>query len=167
MNETDDVDEGLVDVSKICHDCYVLPGKKHEQGCDVEHCMLCGHQAICCDCIYVVNGIDPSTLEQTHPEIYENGPTDELWVKYDEAVAAIGGPEIWTGEFVGSAECREFGWYNRWLDAEHTRWETCKAEAEGARPALDRLSESEASGLISWSREKRRWMKSEGVAAHG
>lgn len=33
-----------------CHDCGVLPGKAHQQGCDQEVCAYCGLQAIGCGC---------------------------------------------------------------------------------------------------------------------
>ena len=35
---------------KRCPDCGVLPGLKHEDGCDVAICTICGQQCICCDC---------------------------------------------------------------------------------------------------------------------
>ena len=35
---------------KICPDCCALPGRMHEDGCDVEQCSVCGSQRICCNC---------------------------------------------------------------------------------------------------------------------
>ena len=33
-----------------CHDCNVLVGEVHYEGCDVERCAHCLKQAIGCDC---------------------------------------------------------------------------------------------------------------------
>jgi hypothetical protein len=33
-----------------CHDCDVLPGEIHHEGCDVERCPFTGIQRIGCDC---------------------------------------------------------------------------------------------------------------------
>jgi hypothetical protein len=67
-----------------CHDCYAEPGQFHIPGCDMEICQRCGGQAISCDCIYVVNGIDPDTMEDDYPEIWTRGPTDEMYDKFNK-----------------------------------------------------------------------------------
>jgi hypothetical protein len=33
-----------------CHDCYVLKGQYHTEGCDVEMCPKCRGQLMCCGC---------------------------------------------------------------------------------------------------------------------
>jgi hypothetical protein len=33
-----------------CPDCNVVPGGRHHQNCDQEHCPKCGGQLISCDC---------------------------------------------------------------------------------------------------------------------
>lgn len=33
-----------------CHDCAVIKGQFHVEGCDVERCPVCGAQAMGCDC---------------------------------------------------------------------------------------------------------------------
>lgn len=35
-----------------CHDCAVIKGELHVQGCDGERCPACGGQVIGCDCSY-------------------------------------------------------------------------------------------------------------------
>ena len=66
-------------------------------------------QAISCNCIYVVCGMDPDLLDIKHPEIFENGPTDEMYATWCKEWAHRRVP--WSGEYPGAAECREYGFW--------------------------------------------------------
>lgn len=35
---------------KPCHDCKAIAGMRHQPGCDVERCSVCGGQRIQCNC---------------------------------------------------------------------------------------------------------------------
>jgi hypothetical protein len=92
-----------------CHDCGAKPGEFHQSGCDVERCARCGHQAIACNCIYEVCGMDVETMEFDHPDVYTGGPTQAMQVIW---AAQWGHKRLpWTGKWPGEAECEEFGWY--------------------------------------------------------
>lgn len=66
------------------------------------------------------------------------------------------GQDIWTGEWPGVAECREFGWYGRWAGERLSGpWSRCGPGEPGATEDLNRLaSEQEA----RWDRKQRRWV---------
>lgn len=148
-----------------CGDCGVKPGELHQHGCDVERCALCGGQAFSCECIYTANGME--NLEEDHPEIFENGPTDDMYPAFDALVEKYGGRLPWTGEFPGSMECREFNLWCRWVDMpkDHvcTRrwadcrgkhgWVTCDKSHPDAREDLNRLAE-----IAEWDKVKRRFV---------
>lgn len=120
-----------------CGDCGAAPGQAHKPGCDVERCALCGGQRISCGCVYEVCGIGCDTLETTHPEVYEDGPTDEMIACYDVVVRLAGGPLVWTGEWPGVAECRELGWYAVLIPGRG--WVRCEKGTPGASEDLNRL----------------------------
>ena len=130
-----------------CHDCGAKPGELHEPGCDTDRCPRCGGQQISCSCIYIVNGMDPATLEEDHPDIFSNGPTDEMYERFD----AEWGPRRlpWTGEYPGSAECREYGFWCYWDENRLTPWVRCDADHPKAGPDLNRLMTS-----CRWDAEK-------------
>lgn len=113
-----------------CNDCGVRPGEAHQEGCDVARCMLTGEQRIQHDC-----GPHCGTCSCT--------PCD---------------PDIWSGEWPGVAECREFGWYSIWVKPgpgeQYGKWVRASADHPEARADLNRLM-TEA----RWSPELKRWVK--------
>jgi hypothetical protein len=48
-----------------CPDCYVEPGRKHQQGCDVERCSVCGGQRLMCEGTEECEGHDPKLVKWT------------------------------------------------------------------------------------------------------
>jgi hypothetical protein len=79
------------------------------------------------------------------------------------------GHDVWTGEWPGTTECREFGWYSRWADdagqpidyatgglerIQAGHWEQCGPGDPGAGPDLNRLHGHET----RWDRERQRWV---------
>jgi hypothetical protein len=72
---------------ELCPDCLTAPDMPHRQGCDVERCRLCGHQALSCGC---------------HDRFSDRD--------YRREVALAGGRLHWTGEWPGTEECRRLGW---------------------------------------------------------
>jgi hypothetical protein len=118
---------------KPCRDCGVEPGEYHQYGCDVARCPRCGHQAISCGCIYEVCGIDPRDLEETHPEIWTGGPTEEMYEKWDAEWGSR--RQVWTGLWPGTLECREYGFWSIWGPP----WIRVEADTPGASEDLNRL----------------------------
>jgi hypothetical protein len=136
-----------------CPDCGAKPDELHKSGCDVERCALCGGQLISCPCVYEVNGMNTNTLKQDHPTIYNEGATGDMWVKYETEVAKVGGSLPWEGEWPGTAQCIEFGWYSKFVAGQG--WQKCTAEDPEASPDFNRLA------VAQWSREKRRFVRPE------
>ena len=92
-----------------CHDCNVMEGEIHKDGCDMERCPFCGGQLISCSCIYEIHYGDvyqPSkwVADNAHPtghfvrhptnglpqEVYENGPPDDVCEAFEKALQEKG-----------------------------------------------------------------------------
>lgn len=140
-----------------CGDCNAAPGDFHIPGCDVERCARCGGQSISCDCIYEVCGMNRDTLEEEYPEVYNNGPTDAMYAKWD----AEWGPRRmpWTGEWPGEAECREYGFWAVFgpeMNPPQVGWVTVPEGTPKASENLNRLIRE-----CSWNVDKQRWIRDE------
>jgi hypothetical protein len=94
-----------------CPDCGVAPGEEHHPHCDVARCLHHGGQRLGC----VLDNIAP-----------------------DEPDGHDCGKDVWTGEWPGDAECREFGWYARRNPA-GPGYLPCDPHDDGAVPDLNRL----------------------------
>jgi hypothetical protein len=134
-----------------CHDCGVAPGELHKPGCDVEQCARCGMQAIGCDCVYEVNGLDMSTLEEEHPDIWSSGPTKEMCALFDASIESLGGRLPWTGLRHGALECQEYGF---WHYPKGYTWIECEANHPEASEDLSRLMKT-----CRWDKVQRRFVK--------
>ncbi|OGF53156.1 MAG: hypothetical protein A2Z21_10520 [Candidatus Fraserbacteria bacterium RBG_16_55_9] len=113
----------------------------------MERCARCGGQAICCECIYEVNGIDYLTMDVTHPDVYVGGPTEEMEAKWDAEWGSRRMP--WTGEFPGTSECREYGFWCIWGPP----WIPVPEGTPGAKENLNRLFEK-----CVWDADRQKWM---------
>lgn len=143
----------LNDNLRTCGDCGAKPGELHVPGCDVERCPRCGGQSISCYCIYEFCGIDPVEMEETHPDIWNNGPTPEMDAEWDSKWDSKRMP--WSGEYPGVAECREFGFWcveGRKMTPPQPGWVRVPAGTPGATEDLNRM-------LLTcvWDVDAQRW----------
>ena len=143
--------------NRACPDCNAGVGENHTPGCGVERCARCGGQAVTCFCIYVVNEIDWRTLEETHPEVYRNGPTPKMEARWEKEWGSRRIP--WDGEWPGTKECRE---YEFWaisgpeMDPPVSGWVSVPGNTPGASEDLNRLHRE-----CVWDREKQRFVRKE------
>ena len=145
---------------ECCPVCKVSPGEPHGEGCPGERCVFCGLMAFCCDCVYRVNGIDPARLEEDHPDLWKNGPTDEMAAKFTEEQTKLGGPLPWTGETAGKRECIENGWFSvRRLGG--PGYAACPPDTPGAVLDLNRYARACAGGEpgFRWDPRARRLVR--------
>ena len=137
---------------RLCGDCAAKPGELHMLGCDTEVCALCGYQAIACDSAYEANGIDPHDLEEKNPDLFNNGPTDEMWEVFSVEVEKVGGRIPWSGEAPMSRACREAGWFVYGNPGGDPYWQECGPDHPKAVCDLNK-----AATVLIWDREKRDW----------
>lgn len=71
----------------------------------------------------------------------------------DQACAA-GDGGVWTGEWPGDLECREFDLWSKWTDH---GWEETTKDDPAATEDLNRLVTLAAEGLLDWNGQ--RWVK--------
>lgn len=133
-----------------CPDCAVPIGSLHVPGCDIERCTMCGCQMIGCNCIYEFNDIDPLTLEEDHPDLWSNGPTEEMYAKWDAVWDNKRLP--WTGEYPGVDAARAFGWFVKWVEGDG--WVSCSVDDSESSPDLNKLHTH-----AHWDAEAQKWVR--------
>lgn len=126
--------KGRRSLGRICPDCYVSVGQKHNVDCDVARCLATGEQRL------------------AHLPLAEAALVEGFGV-----IVGIHdcGQDTWTGEHRGAAECREFGWWCRPAtagDAPIAGWIPCPEGTPGAALDLTRLYRH-----ATWDRDTGRW----------
>lgn len=116
-----------------CHDCGVDPNNFHINGCDVERCPNCGRQSISCDC---------EDSETVFEDSQDNSFSFRVFNR-DISRKRL----KWSGEWPGEKECREFGWYSKFI--EFKGWVRCDKDDPGASGDLNRLAVE-----AEWNSEK-------------
>src|SRR5262245_181466 len=112
-----------------CHDCGAHPGEYHRLRCTAERCPRCGGHLLICRWF----GCEASGPREPWPP-----PLDDR--------------EVWTGEWPGTPECREFGWYVR--EEPGKDLVPCQPGAPGAQPDYRRLLRE-----AEWNRLEKRYVR--------
>jgi len=110
-------------MSDNCPDCQVAPGERHSESCDVARCSLHGTQWLACDACY------------DHDYNILVGNEDAR-------------PTVWTGEWPGVEECREFDMYVYDFPG-----------IPGKSEDLNKLIFMGMTGELLWSVERERWVR--------
>lgn len=127
---------GTTTMLRPCPDCGVPAGELHVTGCDMERCGWCGGQAIACECVFEVNGVEYDEDEKATPE---------MWEEFGKLLDTHGAIIPWTGEDPHRADCRRLGfwYYNDYSKPQGPeRMVRCGPEHPEAREDLNRLFES-------------------------
>jgi hypothetical protein len=123
-----------------CHDCGANPGEPHADGCDVARCLVTGRQRLSCSTIIFPPGADPDrALPAGDFEFGDAHPGEDC------------GHDVWTGQWPGDAECREYGFWSRFTDQ---GWVQCSPGHPDATEDLNRLVTE-----CRWDRGQRRWVR--------
>lgn len=124
-------------IVKKCSDCSVSPGELHHHGCDRDVCPRCGDQSIACGCVYEVTGVKYDSVE----------PSEEMWEKFDAQWEKKRIP--WSGETVGLAECREYGFW-----CVGPPWVRVPVGTEGAKEDINHLYRT-----CLWNQDQQKWIR--------
>lgn len=146
-----------------CYGCGAESGTEHRDGCDVARCMWTGGQRLQCGLGIVADAV------RALRRYAENRLADDLAAYEslnDEAHDC--GRDVWTGEWPGTAECREFGWY-AWFgpDLGRTGWVEIDAdEVEHFRLLHPEVQVSEDLNRLAveavWDASAGHWVKTTG-----
>lgn len=91
--------------------------------------------------------MNPATLEQEFPEIYNNGLTEEMAERWEKHLQ----PHLltWDGAWPGTRECREYG---LWSKGTSSGWQKCSADDPEAGEDLNELAR-----LAVWDKVRKRY----------
>lgn len=92
-------------MTQNCPTCNAGVGTPHLEGCPVSRCPKCGYQAIGCYCATEMFHGRKTWKDDEDDDVDPPEITDEQWDLFDEKYP----PLLWSGEYPGTAECREYG----------------------------------------------------------